>query len=289
MKVEFEVIHPDEGSSFRLLHQKVQAEYYNWEYHYHPEYEIVCVPYGSGTRHVGNHFCNYENGDLVLIGPNLPHSGFGLNSYSLHEEVVVQIKPDILAHSFLSLPEMSDISHLLEKAKCGMHFTGETKQRLTKRLLKLSRLSLFDRFVELAYILQAMATSGEYELLNPEIMLPAAMKKNNIRLQNIFTYVEQHFHEEVDIQKVASLANLSVPSFCTYFKKIMKVTFTDFLNQYRIQRSCILLQQDKTITEACFECGFNNVTYFNKVFKKFLNTTPSSFKKVKAPVQAMAS
>jgi len=282
MKVEFEVIHPDEGSSFRLLHQKVDAEYYTWEYHYHPEYEIVCVPYGSGTRHVGNHFCNYDNGDLVLIGPNLPHSGFGLNAHSLHEEVVVQIKHDVFTNSFLSLPEMSSINHLMEKAKCGMHFKGETKQKLTNKLLRLSKLSLFDRFVELAYILQLMANSDEYELLNPEIMLPAAMKKNNMRLQNIFTYVEQHFHEEIDIQKVASLANLSVPSFCTYFKKIMKVTFTDFLNQYRIQRSCILLQQDKTIADACFECGFNNVTYFNKVFKKFLNTTPSAFKKEKA-------
>ncbi len=281
MKVEFEIIHPDEGSSFRLLHQKVDAEYYTWSYHYHPEYEIVCVPFGRGTRHVGNHFCNYENGDLVLIGPNLPHSGFGLNAYSLHEEVVVQIKEDVFTNSFLSLPEMSAINRLLEKAKCGMHFSGHTKEKLTKKLLCLSKLSPFERFVELACILEMMANSEEYELLNPEIMLPAAMKKNSIRLQNIFTYVEQHFQEEIDIQKVASLANLSVPSFCTYFKKIMKVTFTDFLNQYRIQRSCILLQQDKTIAETCFECGFNNVTYFNKVFKKFLNITPSEFKKEK--------
>ncbi len=281
MKVEFEIIHPDEGSSFKLLHQKVQAESYAWEYHYHPEYEIVCVPYGYGTRHVGNHFCNYQDGDLVFIGPNLPHSGFGLNAHALHEEVVVQIKQDVLSGSLLMLPEMTSINNLLEKAKCGIHFTGSTKEKVTKRLLKLSKLSLFERFIELAYILQLMASSGEYELLNPEIMLPAAMKRNNVRLQGIFTYVEQHFFEEIDIQKVASLANLSVPSFCTYFKKIMKVTFTDFLNQYRIQRSCILLQQDKTIAETCFECGFNNVTYFNKVFKKFINATPSEFKRMK--------
>ena len=286
MKVEFEVVHPDEGSSFRLLHQKVQAEYYNWEYHYHPEFEIVCVPYGRGTRHVGNHICNYEDGDLVLIGPNLPHSGFGLNAHSLHEEVVIQIKQDVLSNAFLSLPEMSAINGLLEKARCGMHFTGNTKQELTKRLLAISQLSLFDRFIELAHILQVMANSTEYELLNPEIMLPAAMKKNNVRLQSIFTYVEQHYHEEIDIQNVASLAGLSIPSFCTYFKKIMKVTFTDFLNQYRIQRSCLMLRQGKTITEACFECGFNNITYFNKVFKKLLNTTPSAFKKEKAAMVA---
>jgi len=282
MKVEFEVVQPDEGSSFRLIHQKVQAEYYTWEYHYHPEYEIVCVPTGDGTRHVGNHFCNYENGDLVFIGPNLPHSGFGLNAHTLHEEVVVQIKQDVLTNSLLSIPEMATISTMLDKARCGMAFTGQTKEIVTKKLLQLSKLAPFERFIEVAGILHLMAGSEEYELLNPEIMLPAALSKNNVRLQNIFTYVEQHFNEEIDIQKVAALANLSLPSFCTYFKKVMKITFTDFLNHYRIQRSCILLQQDKTIAETCFECGFNNVTYFNKVFKKFLNTTPSEFKKTKS-------
>ncbi len=282
MKVEFEVIQPDEGSSFRLLHQKVQAECYNWEYHYHPEYEIVCVPTGHGTRHVGNHFCNYENGDLVFIGPNLPHAGFGLNAHTLHEEVVVQIKQDVLTNSLLSLPEMAAISSMLDKARFGLAFTGNTKEVVTKRLLQLSELAPFDRFLEVAGILHLMAHSTEYELLNPETVLPANLNKNNARLQNIFTYVEQHFNEEIDIQKVAALANLSLPSFCTYFKKVMKITFTDFLNHYRIQRSCILLQQDKTIAETCFECGFNNVTYFNKVFKKVLNTTPSEFKKAKA-------
>ena len=78
MNVECEIILPDEGSSFRLLHTKTKAEQFPWQYHYHPEYEIVCVLQGGGTRHVGNHFSNYEKGDLVFIGPNLPHAGFGL-------------------------------------------------------------------------------------------------------------------------------------------------------------------------------------------------------------------
>jgi AraC-like DNA-binding protein/quercetin dioxygenase-like cupin family protein len=281
MKLEFEVVHPDEGSSFRLIHQKVQAEFCTWDYHYHPEYEIVCVPYGNGTRHVGNHFCNYENGDLVFIGPNLPHSGFGLNAHALHEEVVVQIKQEVLTNALTVLPEMTSINTMLEKARCGLAFTGTTKETITKKLVQLSKLSPFDRFIEVASILHLLANSNEYELLNPEIMLPATLKKNTMRLQNIFTHVEKHFQEEIDIQTIASLAGLSVPSFCTYFKKVMKITFTDFLNQYRIQRSCILLQQDKTISETCFECGFNNVTYFNKVFKKILGTTPSEYKRAK--------
>jgi AraC-like DNA-binding protein len=100
-------------------------------------------------------------------------------------------------------------------------------------------------------------------------------------LQNIFTYVEQHYNEEIDIRKVAAIANLSVPSFCNYFKKLMNSTFTDFINQYRIQLACTLIQHEKSITEVCYDCGFNNVAYFNKVFKTIMKKTPTEYKREK--------
>jgi AraC-like DNA-binding protein/quercetin dioxygenase-like cupin family protein len=281
MKLEFEVIHPDEGSSFRLLHEKVIAEKYGWQYHFHPEYEIVCVLNGRGTRHVGNNVSHYENGDLVFMGPNLPHAGFGLNAHGLHEEIVVQIKEEVFSQSVVTRPEMAAIISLLEKVKYGISFTGAAKEKMTKKLIRLLKLPSFEKFIEFLSILQIMATTQEYELLNPDTTISSAITKNNIRLQNIFNYVEQHFHEEIEIRKIASVANLSVPSFCNYFRKIMKSTFTDFVNQYRIQRACYLLEKEKTIYETCFECGFNNVGYFNKVFKLVTKKTPSAFKKEK--------
>jgi AraC-like DNA-binding protein/quercetin dioxygenase-like cupin family protein len=281
MKLEFEVIHPDEGSSFRLLHEKVIAEKYGWQYHFHPEYEIVCVLHGGGTRHVGNNVSHYENGDLVFMGPNLPHAGFGLNAHGLHEEIVVQIKEEVFSQSVVTRPEMGAIISLLEKVKYGISFTGAAKEKITKKLIRLLKLPAFEKFIEFLSILQIMATTQEFELLNPDTTISSAITKNNIRLQNIFNYVEQHFHEEIDIRKIASVANLSVPSFCNYFKKIMNSTFTDFVNQYRIQRACHLLEKEKTIYETCFECGFNNVGYFNKVFKLVTKKTPSAFKKEK--------
>jgi AraC-like DNA-binding protein len=126
-----------------------------------------------------------------------------------------------------------------------------------------------------------MATTTDFELMNPSVSFSSLIKKNNDRLQKIFTYVEQHFNEEINIKDVASIVNLSVPSFCNYFKKSVHTTFTDFLNNYRIQKACLLLQQEKTIAETCFECGFNNVPYFNKVFKTITKKTPSTFKKEK--------
>lgn len=151
MKIDFEVVHPDEGSSFRLLHTKTKAEDFGWEYHYHPEYEIVCVLDGNGTRHVGNHFNSFKNGDLVFIGPNLPHAGFGLNSSGFHEEIVVQVKEEVIAPLIAQRPEMAAIRSLLDRSGHGVHFMGSVKERITKRLIRLLKLSSFERFVELFF------------------------------------------------------------------------------------------------------------------------------------------
>jgi len=279
MNVECEIILPDEGSSFRLLHTKTTPEQFPWQYHYHPEYEIVCVLKGGGTRHVGNHFSNYEQGDLVLIGPNLPHAGFGLNAHGLHEEIVIQIKEDVFRDAVLQRPEMTPVTALLEKSKYGISFTGSAKQQITKRIQQLLKLPPFEKFIELLRVLHSMAVTEEYELLNPSSVLSQLTKKNNGRLQDILAYVEKHYTEEIDIKKAASIANLSVPSFCNYFKKLMSFTYTDFINQYRVQRACIMLKQEKTIAEISFDCGFNNVAYFNKVFKSILHKTPTQYKK----------
>ncbi|HMC86907.1 MAG TPA: AraC family transcriptional regulator, partial [Chitinophagaceae bacterium] len=147
------------------------------------------------------------------------------------------------------------------------------------KLLRLLKLEPFDRFVELITILQILANAEEHTLLNSQVTLPTTIRKVHIRLQNIFNYVEQNFQEEINIKKVADIAHLTVPAFCNYFKKIMNITFTDFINQYRIEQACILLQQEKSVGEVCFECGFNNVPYFNKVFKNIIKKTPSEFKK----------
>ncbi len=284
MKIEFEMVQPDEGSSLRIIHNKTNAEEYPWSYHYHPEYEIVCVLYGSGARHVGNHFSNYENGDLVFMGPNLPHAGFGLNAHGPHEEIVIQIKESVLRQSILPRPEMAAIHQLLERVRCGVSFHGQTKEQISRRLVDLLKMNPFDKYMELVSILQQMATTTEYQLLNPLTVFSSSIVKNNIRIQNVFNYVEQHYQEEIDIKDIARVANLSVSSFCTYFKKNMHSTFTDFLNKFRIQKACLQLLEGNTIAETCFACGFNHVPYFNKVFKSVTGKTPSEYKKQKLKV-----
>jgi AraC-like DNA-binding protein len=281
MKIQFEQVQEDEGSSLRLLHEHLLAEAYPWLYHYHPEFEVVCITEGKGTRQVGNHVSNYSNGDLVLMGPNLPHSGFGLNANGMVEQVVVQFKAEIFSPYFLSMPEMKPIKELFEKSRFGICFTGSTREQIKTIMQGLRDLPAFDRFQQLTKILHKMAHSHEFMLLNGQITLPGNIKKTHVRLQNIFNYVEKNYSEETDIEKVAGIAHLTVPAFCNYFKKIMGITFTDFINQYRIEQACIQLQQEKTIAEVSFDCGFNNISYFNKVFKKIVKRTPSEYIKQK--------
>ncbi|ASW75996.1 AraC family transcriptional regulator [Chryseobacterium piperi] len=276
MKVSFERVIPDEKSSFRTLHNTSPISEFKWEYHYHPEIELVCIVSGSGTRHVGYHKSNYSNGDLVLIGSNIPHSGFGLNSIDPHEEIVLQFREEILQFPPEEL-EARSIKNLLEISKYGIHFSMATKKALLPKLKEMLDSEGYKRYLLLLEVLFELSTRKDYDLLNKEIMPHTIISKNKTRLENIFTYVEHHYYKDINIEDVAKLANLTLPAFCNFFKKATQITFTEFVNRYRINKACLLMVQDKSISECSYSCGFNNVTYFNRMFKKYTGKTPSEF------------
>ncbi len=276
MKVEYEKISPDTGSSFRLIHWKSENDRFFW--HYHPEYEIVFVRKGSGKLHIGQHLTNYEEGELVFIGPNLPHTGFGYGVIGEHEEIVVQLREDFLGESFLSTPEMQQIRYLFEKAKQGLSFHGKAKKLVAAKLQKMLSLPHFERLVELLNIFQTLATTTEYTALNsPEALFDFSHKDEN-RINGVYEYVEHHYREPIDIQVVADLVSLTVPSFCRYFKKITHITYTDFVNEYRVNQACRLLFENLSIADICFEVGFNNISHFNKTFKQLKGKSPREYR-----------
>lgn len=277
MKVILEHITPDENSSFKVLHIKdVPISELNWQYHYHVEFEIVCVFNGKGTRHVGYHKSHFEDGALALIGSNIPHSGFGLNATDPHEEIVVLFKEEIL-----SLPEgepdSAAIRKLLEMSRYGVLFSSTIKNRLIPKLEQLASAEGYTRYLLLLDILFELARTNEYKVMNTEVMPYTIVSRNRTRLEAVFTYVENGYQNDIDIMQAAHLANLTKPAFCNFFKKATSLTFVEFVNRYRIDKACILLSQEKSIAESCYATGFNNITYFNKIFKKYTNTTPGQF------------
>jgi AraC-like DNA-binding protein len=276
MKVEYEKISPDTGSSFRLIHWKSENDRYFW--HYHPEYEIVFVRKGSGKLHIGEHLKNYEEGELVFIGPDLPHTGFGYGVIGEHEEIVVQLRKDFLGEEFMQKPELQQIRKLFERAKQGLSFQGKSRKIVAAKLQKMLTFSHFERLVELLNIFDILATTNEFSVLNSADKRFDFNHKDEDRINKVYEYVEQNYQKNIDIQAVADLANLTIPSFCRYFKKISHITYTDFVNEYRINQACRLLFENKPIADICFEVGFNNISHFNKTFKQLKGVSPREYK-----------
>jgi AraC-like DNA-binding protein len=276
MKVEYEKISPDTGSSFRLIHWKSENDRYFW--HYHPEYEIVFVRKGSGKLHIGEHLKNYEEGELVFIGPDLPHTGFGYGVIGEHEEIVVQLREDFLGEEFMQKPELQHIRKLFERAKQGLSFQGKSRKIVASKLQKMLTFSHFERLVELLNIFDILATTNEFSVLNSADKRFDFNHKDEDRINKVYEYVEQNYQKNIDIQVVADLANLTIPSFCRYFKKISHITYTDFVNEYRINQACRLLFENKPIADICFEVGFNNISHFNKTFKQLKGLSPREYK-----------
>ncbi|MBB3838326.1 AraC-like DNA-binding protein [Runella defluvii] len=277
MKTEYENITPDRGSSFKVLHWRSHEDRFFW--HQHPEYEIVYIHKGSGKRHIGQHLSHFEEGELMFIGPNVPHLNFGYGADYEHEEIVVQLRDTFLGESFLQSPELQDINRLFELSKKGLNFFGETRQEVANLMLTLPQLSHFERLIQLLIILQKLATSKEYNLLKINGISYEHSHREEARIRQIYGYVEQHYQREIDVQTVADLANLTVPSFCRYFKKITQMTFTDFVNEYRIKQASKLLVQNQSVTDVCYSSGFNNLSHFTKTFKAVTGKTPREYKK----------
>lgn len=277
MKIIRENIRPDQGSSFKILLTPGLNDTFLW--HLHPEYEIVYVEGSSGTRHVGSHTSVYEGSDLVFIGPNIPHLNFDYGVRTRCEQVIVQMREDFLGKDFLLAPELGNIRKLFEDSHHGLSFTGGTKQVVGEKLKQMPGMSPFDQLLALLDILRIMSESVEAIVLNPKPIDSKAFRKEHMRIQHVYAYVEAHFDRTPDVNAAAAAVNLTTPAFCRFFKANTRMTFTDFVNQFRINQAKNLLLQDRSVSEACFAVGFESLSYFNKLFKKVVGENPSEFKK----------
>ncbi|GLU53130.1 AraC family transcriptional regulator [Dyadobacter frigoris] len=277
MKIIREEIAPDEGSSFKVLLTPGLNDTFLW--HFHPEYEIVYVEGTSGTRHVGDHTSIYEGSDLVFIGPNIPHLNFDYGVRTECEQVIIQMKENFLGKDFLEIPEFAAIKRLFGQSHFGLSFAGSTKQIVGEKLKILPHLDHFDQLMSLLQILRILATSDQVSVLNNTPAGNKSLQKEQFRMDSIYKYVETHFDQKPDVNFIAEQVNLTTAAFCRFFKKNVKMTFTDFVNQYRINQAKNYLLQDKTVSETCFAVGFESLSYFNKLFKKVEGENPSEFKK----------
>ena len=277
MKIKREEITPDQDSSFKILLTPGLNDTFLW--HFHPEYEIVYVEGSSGTRHVGDHISIYEQSDLVFIGPYIPHLNFDYGVRTECEQIIIQLKETFLGNDFLDVPEFSAIRELFRRADYGLSFTGDTKRVVAGKLKQLPGFNHFDQLILLLQIFQLLATTEEVNRLNDRPAPNKFFEKDEKRMDTIYQYIEARYREKPDVNEIARQVNLTTAAFCRFFRRHAKMTFTDFINQFRINQAKNYLLQDKSISATTYEVGFESVSYFNKVFKNIVGENPSSFKK----------
>ena len=284
MKPLFHKVPTQIQSSFSARHD-VQANFGSL-WHYHPELELHHVIRGKGVRLIGDNIGNFSEGEVILLGSNLPHMWQCNEEYYQNhptrkaEAIVIQFLPDCLGRDFINLPEAYLLPKLFENARKGMKFTGRTRARMVELMHKATQATEIERLIVLLSILRTMAETDEYQHIASAHAFYKSNEMDAVRINKVCTYTLSNYKKEINLEEIAAIANLSVTSFCRYFKLMTKKTFYDFLIEIRISHACRLLVEDLLPTEViCFECGFNNVSNFYRHFKKVTDMTPLEYKK----------
>lgn len=258
---------------------RFQIPFFEFKLHYHPEYELTYIVKGNGYRLVGNSHETFDDGDLVLSASNLPHTWVGKsNTIEDFDAIVIQFSEAFIT-SFLGFEESKRLKNMLEQSKRGLFFFNKN-DTLKSNLVEIVDATDFDRVLYLMTILNQL-TSVEQKVLCSNNLQSVHLQESENRINTVCVFLENHFAESISLKQVAELIHLTESNFCKFFKKATGKTFSDYLNDIRITQSCqILLHSDKLINVIAYECGFETLSYFNRVFLKKKGLTPKEFRKI---------
>lgn len=254
-------------------------------WHYHNNYEISFITEGSGKRIVADSIEEFQPGDLVFIGHNIPHIWIAdkepiTPSNRTLEMVFLQFTSEVLCSQLLALPEFRYVKKALAWSERGIHIVGHTLNQVSELMLQLPYLKSFDRMLHFYNILNIIGRSDTNIPLASREYIRKRLKPGNKRIVEIHEYLMNNYREEIDLKALAELSNMAEGSLCRFFKMNMGMTLFDYLNQIKTEFACkLLMDPDLSILEVCFDSGFNNVSHFNKQFKKRTGVTPGEYRK----------
>ena len=255
------------------------------QFHYHNAYEISYLIKNTGKRIVGDNIEDFTHDDLTLMAPYVPHITYTDRHVEARDEdlqvhaIVIYFYPDWLNEQHLSSPELSKVRNLLENLKRGIKLFGETKTIVIDKVLKLKDTCGLKAIITLLDILLDISESEQYTCLASEGYTQLSNVNEEKRMNDIYQYITTHFKDKITLEEIASIANMTPTAFCKYFKHRTKKTFSNFVNEIRIGYACkLLMRKNVSVSEVCFECGFNNVTNFNRYFKKLTKMVPTEYK-----------
>jgi AraC-like DNA-binding protein len=279
IKASYEVLQPASGHSFLI--RKFSKIAFDAPYHFHEEFELTYIVNGKGKRYVGSHMEDFSTGDLVLLGSNLPHC------WKLEAEtpdasaIVIQFSANFLGDEFFNKAELQGIKKLFHKSASGISFNSVTKNVVNRILRQMTEeKNNFKMLIGLLQILQHLAISNEYTLLDQQRSVAEQSRAEQERINPVFAYLVENFREQVSLNVASGIANMTPNAFCKYFKKITRKTFMETVIEYRLNYATQqLVQTDEPISKISFESGFGDVSHFYKMFKHKMHQSPLNYRK----------
>lgn len=255
-------------------------------WHYHPQYEIILIEKGTGHRYVGDNFNPFSEGEILILGPNLPHvfrndpEYFISGSTKNVKATVLYCNNRLINCDFFNLNEFTQIRELLQLSKRGLLIKGPSKKTVSRLLNTVVNKTGIDRLLEFISMLHFVAMEAEFEPLSSLGFSTTIDEEKVTKLNKVFDYLSNNFSRNITLKEIADMSNMSLTTFCRYFKKITNKTFITFLNEIRVGHASKLLIEHKNIniSQICQESGFNNLTNFYIQFHKFKNLSPKEFK-----------
>ncbi|HAS42053.1 MAG TPA: AraC family transcriptional regulator [Microscillaceae bacterium] len=275
-----------EVESFRVQIDKMP--YFYDTLHYHPELQITLIIKSKGTLFAGDGIHRFQPLDVLVMGSNLPHvlrndqEYYDPNNEEEAHAISVFLKKESLGKGFLDLPEMQPVKELWHQASRGIRIQHQAPNYLTEQLEQIEQTQGLQRVVQLLNIFESLTRVNDQ---NREFLSSAAFSSpqkdtDNQRLNAVIDYVMKNYTREIKLSEIAEVAHMTAEAFCRYFKLRTRKTFSGFLNEIRIGNACqMLLTEQYNVSEVCFACGFNNLSNFNRQFKKFTQLTPSQYLK----------
>ena len=268
--------------SFTVSHHRLSRFLNVW--HFHEELELVYIKKSTGTKFIGDCIEQFSPGDLVLIGSCLPHLWLNDKEYFEKkdleaEAMVIHFHPCCFGDSFFSIPEMHKIYKMMEEAKVGIRLDGPNKKKIITLMEGLFVEDEFGKVISLLHILRLIVDEPQKAFLSSHSFINSYTRNPNTKLDKVYEYVLNNFREQINLNGIADLVHMNPSAFSRYFKQTTNKTFVQFLNEVRIGYSCKILinQGDKNISEIAFECGYRNLSNFNRQFKLITGKTPRDY------------
>jgi len=253
-------------------------------WHYHAQFELLYISQSSGIRFVGDSVSQFIPGDLVLVGPYLPH--LWRNDPSLYKEtdtnnvktIVLKFTKNFIGEGTFNLPEFAGVNNLLEQSKYGVFFGEDVSKELHDDLIGIIDLPPASQTILLLEILYRLSRSDNKKILSSTDMRQYTTD-NSQRIDTVIKYISNNYASYIRLEDVSRVACMTTNSFCRFFKKTTNKSFTEFLNEVRIRNASRLLAQEEIqVSEVCYAVGYNSITNFNRQFKKIMGCTPKDYR-----------